>query len=284
MGRHGSAPVVASLRTLIPFLQARGLDVVLDSAVADLLPDLALPECPVEDMGQGCDLVVVVGGDGSMLRAARALAPFQVPVLGINRGNLGFLTDILPSEIEQQVEEVLAGRYRVESRFMLEAAVSREGERIGEGRAMNEVMLHPGETARMMVFALYIDGEFVYNQRSDGLIMATPTGSTAYALSAGGPIMHPHLDAMVLVPMFPHTLSSRPIVVDGNARLKLVLGAQTSASPHLSCDSQQLIPCEPGDEISVHKSPHPLRLVHPLNYNFYETCRSKLGWGTKLGE
>jgi NAD+ kinase len=243
-----------------------------------------LQQSTVKMMGQSCDLVIVVGGDGSLLGAARELAQSSVAVLGINRGNLGFLTDICPDEIEQKVGEVLRGEYHTEPRFLIEALVKRDGEPIGSGAALNDIILHPGQAARMIRFELYIEGQFAYSQRSDGLIVSTPTGSTAYALSGGGPIMHPRLDALVLVPVFPHTLTSRPIVVDGNSELKIVVAERNETHPLISCDGQHQIPCLPGDVISIRKKPHKLQLIHPLSYDFYESCRSKLGWGSKLGE
>jgi NAD+ kinase len=235
-------------------------------------------------MGEICDLVIVVGGDGSLLGAARALCRYNVPVLGVNRGGLGFLTDISPDELEARVGEVLAGQYLVENRFLLDAFVRRGDEQLGTSEALNDVVLHPGKSARMIEFELYVDGQFVYSQKSDGLIVATPTGSTAYALSAGGPIMHPKLDAVVLVPMFPHTLSSRPIVVDANSELKILISSQNGIYPQVSCDGQVHIACAPGDSITIRKKPQKLRLLHPLDHNFYAICRSKLGWSSRLTE
>ena len=179
--------------------------------------------CSRKMIGEVSDLIIVVGGDGSLLSAARTLARFDVPVLGVNRGRLGFLTDVSPDEIEQRVGEVLDGQYRIEKRFLLDVMVKHNGEPIGTADALNDVVVNSGTSAKMIEFELYIEGEFVYRQRSDGLIVSTPTGSTAYSLSGGGPIMHPKLDAIVLVPMFPHTLSSRPIVVDGNSEIKIVI-------------------------------------------------------------
>ncbi|MEH6826155.1 MAG: NAD(+) kinase [Motiliproteus sp.] len=284
VGRHGSAPVVQSLEHLIPFLQAEGLNVIIDRRISDVMPNHGLQQSTVKMMGQSCDLVIVVGGDGSLLGAARELAQSDVLVLGINRGNLGFLTDIAPDEIEQKVGEVLRGDYHAEPRFLIETVVKRAGEPVGSGAALNDIILHPGQAAKMIRFELYIEGQFVYSQRSDGLIVSTPTGSTAYALSGGGPIMHPRLDALVLVPIFPHTLTSRPIVVDGNVEIKIVLAERNDTHPLISCDGQHQILCQPGDVISIRKKPHRLQLIHPLSYDYYESCRSKLGWGSKLGE
>ena len=284
VGRLGSSTVIQSLALLVPFLQEQGANVIIDTAVAELVSEFGLQKSTLKMMGESCDLVIVIGGDGTLLGAARELAPYKVPVLGVNRGNLGFLTDIKPGQICEKIAEVLNGRYTLENRFLIDAFVKRKGQPIGEGCALNDVILHPGKAARLIRFDLYIDGEFVYNQRSDGLIIATPTGSTAYSLSGGGPIMHPKLDALVLVPMFPHTLSSRPIVVDGNVELKIVVDERNETYPNISCDGQTNIVCAPGDVITIRKKPQKLRLIHPLSYNFYETCRSKLGWSTKLGD
>ena len=280
IGRLGSGKVVDTLKRLKRFLLDNGHSVILEDAVADLLPGHQLQVCSRKMMGEICDLVIVVGGDGSLLGAARALCRYNVPVLGVNRGGLGFLTDISPDELEARVGEVLAGQYSVEKRFLLDVFVRRGDEQLGTSEALNDVVLHPGKSARMI--ELYIDGQFVYSQKSDGLIVATPTGSTAYSLSAGGPIMHPKLDAMVLVPMFPHTLSSRPIVVDANSELKIIISKQNGIYPQVSCDGQVHIACAPGDSLTIRKKPQKLRLLHPLDHNFYAICRSKLGWSSRL--
>jgi NAD+ kinase len=279
IGRLGSAQVLDTIRRLKKFLIERHLHVILEDTIAEVLPGHGLQTCSRKLLGEVCDMVVVVGGDGSMLGAARALAGCQIPVLGINRGSLGFLTDIKPDELEVKVAEVLEGRFLEESRFLLEAEVRRHGEAIGQGDALNDVVLHPGKSTKMIEFELFIDGHFVCSQKADGLIVATPTGSTAYSLSAGGPIMHPKLDAMVIVPMYPHTLSSRPIVVDGNSELKIVVADDLAIYPLVSCDGQNHFTCAPGDTITVAKKPQKLRLIHPLDHNYYEACRTKLGWG-----
>ena len=284
IGRLGSGKVVDTLKRLKRFLLDSGHTVILEDAVADLLPGHNLQVCSRKMMGEICDLVIVVGGDGSLLGAARALCRYNVPVLGVNRGGLGFLTDISPDELEARVGRVLAGEYMMETRFLLDAIVRRDEEQLGSSEALNDVVLHPGKSARMIEFELHIDGQFVYSQKSDGLIVATPTGSTAYSLSAGGPIMHPKLEAMVLVPMFPHTLSSRPIVVDSNSELKIIVSKQSGIYPQVSCDGQVHITCAPGDSLTIRKKPHKLRLLHPLDHNFYGICREKLGWSSRLTE
>lgn len=283
IGRLGSPQVLDTVRRLKTFLLERDINVILEDAIAEVLPNHGLQVSSRNSMGESCDLVIVVGGDGSLLGAARAMARHKVPVLGINRGSLGFLTDIRPDELEDKVGEVLEGRYLMETRFLLEAEVRRRGEAIGQGDALNDVVLHPGKSTRMIEFELHIDGQFVCSQKSDGLIIASPTGSTAYALSAGGPIMHPKLDAIVVVPMYPHTLSSRPIVVSGNSELKVVVSSEMEMYPQVSCDGQLHFYCAPGDTLKVFKKPRKLRLIHPLDHNYYEICRSKLGWGSRLG-
>ncbi|WP_444907900.1 NAD(+) kinase [Microbulbifer sp. SSSA008] len=280
VGRTESESTVVSLKRLMSFLEGEGYTVVLEEGTAASVMEHRVRVSKKEKLGELCDLVIVVGGDGSLLGAARALARFSVPLLGINRGRLGFLTDITPDQVEQKVGEVLSGKYMAESRFLLDMSLTRNGKPIGEGSALNDVVLHPGELIRMIEFDLYIDGQFVYTQRSDGLIISTPTGSTAYALSGGGPIMHPKLDAIVLVPLNPHTLSSRPIVVEGSSEIKIVVSDHSISNPHVTCDGHDQIITKSGDVVRVHKKPHRLTLVHPIEHSFYEACRSKLGWGS----
>ncbi|MCV6606434.1 MAG: NAD(+) kinase, partial [Porticoccaceae bacterium] len=239
--------------------------------------------CECQEFADCIDLAILVGGDGSMLSAARQMVDFDVPLLGINRGRLGFLNDIYPDEIGPRVREVLAGNYIESTRFLLETTTTRNGQPIGDGIALNDVVLHPGQSVRMMEFELYIDGHFVNSQRSDGLIVATPTGSTAYALSGGGPILNPDLDAIVLVPMNPHTLSSRPIVVPGNSEIEIRVSDLNELHPFVTCDGQNHVETEPGDVIRIRKKAKQLRLIHPSDHNFYEICRSKLGWGSRVG-
>lgn len=283
IGRLGSTQVVETIRRLKRFFMDRHLHVILDQDIAEVIPGHGLQVASKKVMGEICDLVIVVGGDGSMLGAAREMARYRVPVAGINRGSLGFLTDIRPDEVEEKLSEVLSGNYTSETRFLLETEVRRQGNPIGQGDALNDVVLHPGKSTRMIEFELYIDGQFVSSQKSDGLIVATPTGSTAYALSAGGPIMHPKLDALVVVPMYPHTLSSRPIVVAGNSELKIVIASDMQIYPQVSCDGQNHFTCAPGDTVTIRKKTQKLRLIHPMDYNYYEVCRTKLGWSSRLG-
>ncbi|WP_371877044.1 NAD(+) kinase [Microbulbifer sp. 2205BS26-8] len=278
IGRTENNSAVLSLKRLMTFLEGKGFSVVLEKETSLSVPNHKARVSTRDKLGELCDMVIVVGGDGSLLGAARVLAKYNVPLLGINRGRLGFLTDITPDEIEQKVGEVLAGKYLVESRFLLDMSVTRDGKLVGKGSALNDVVIHPGEFIRMIELDLYIDNQFVYTQRSDGLIISTPTGSTAYALSGGGPIMHPKLDAISVVPLNPHTLSSRPIVVEGSSEFKIIIGRQNIANPHVTCDGHDQIITEPGNVIRIHKKPDRLTLIHPIGHNFYEICRSKLNW------
>lgn len=282
-----SERAVYSLERLIRFLQSQERAYILEEETARLLTDPALASAAcqrlaLDALGQNTDLIIVVGGDGSMLGGARALVDSGVPLLGVNRGRLGFLTDILPDDIETKVGEVLAGQYLAEDRFLLDVTISQQGHNGDMGSALNDVVLHPGEFIRMLEFEIYVDDHFVTSQRADGIIVSTPTGSTAYALSGGGPILHPRLDAIDLVPMNPHTLSSRPMVVPGNSTVKILVGEHNHAIPQVSCDGQLHLPARPGCEILIRKKPEQLHLIHPKDHNFYERCRSKLGWGGHL--
>ncbi len=287
IGHLNNERAVYSLKRLIRFLQQLGKNYVLEAETAGQINDKQLIDsaaqlATMETLGQICDLVIVVGGDGSLLRGARALAEHQVPLLGVNRGRLGFLTDITPDDIENKVNDVLSGKFISEKRFLLDMQVQRDGEVIAHADALNDVVLHPGQFIHMLQFEIHVDGTFVTSQRSDGVIVSTPTGSTAYSLSGGGPLLHPTLDAIVLVPMNPHTLSSRPIVVSGQSEIVLAVGEHNRAQPMVSCDGHSHLDVQTGDKILIRKKPKQIELLHPLDYNFYERCRSKLGWGGHL--
>ena len=279
-GQHKSSQ--ETLNRLLKLLQSRGHPVLVEPRLASLLEDGSAQEANRDEIGKSCDLVIVVGGDGSMLSAARTMSGHGTPVLGVNRGRLGFLTDITPDDIETRVAEVLDGDYTSEERFLLEAKVVRDGETVGRADALNDVVVNSGTSAQMIEFDLHIDDIFVYRQRADGLIVSTPTGSTAYSLSGGGPIMHPALDAVVLVPMFPHTLSSRPIVVNGNSRICIDIYESNTMHPPVTCDGQVNMTAQPGDAVHIYKKTSRLQLIHPCQHSFYASCRDKLRWGSSL--
>ncbi|MFP6807893.1 MAG: NAD(+) kinase [Pseudomonadales bacterium] len=283
VARTGSPLVLESLKRVEKFLRSQEVEIILEDLVARMLDDSKLRVCTHAEMGECCDLVIAVGGDGNILGAARTLAPFGTPLLGINRGRLGFLADVSPDEIELRVGEVLAGDYTIEEHFLLEGEVIVDGVKEVTS-ALNEIILHSALMAKMMEFDLYIDDAFVYRQNSDGLIVSSPTGSTAYALSAGGPIMHPSLDAMVLVPMFPHTLTSRPLVVPGNSELKIVIDSTYGTDAKVSFDSQLEFAIKPGESVIIRKQKEKLKLIHPPGHSFYGVCRSKLDWASRVGD
>lgn len=236
-----------------------------------------------KQIGEEADLVIVIGGDGNMLGMARRLAHYGVPLIGINRGNLGFLTDIAPQTAFEQLHSCLErGEFIIEERFLLEAKIERNGKIIETSNALNEIVVHSSQIAKTIDFEVSIDGKFAFSQRSDGLIIATPTGSTAYSLSAGGPILTPNLNAIALVPMNPHSLSSRPLVVDGDSHISLRFARYNLPNLALSCDSQELFSFTPEDRIIVQKSPNRLKLLHLTDYNYFNVLGSKLGWLSKL--
>lgn len=271
-----------TLLSLYHFLLSFDVEILVEERVAPALNLANVKAADLVDLGKLCDLVIVVGGDGNMLGAARTLARFDVAVIGVNRGNLGFLTDLSPESFQEPLSKVLQGDYYAEKRHLLEIEVVREGVVKSSNSAVNEAVLHADKVAHMIEFEAYINGEFVFSQRSDGLIVSTPTGSTAYSLSGGGPIMTPELDAMSLVPMFPHTLSSRPLVVSGTAEIRLKVAPSNDAHLQISCDSHVILAVMPGDDIIIRKHPRPLVLIHPPGYSYYHVLRNKLGWGAKL--
>lgn len=285
IGRVANPGVKETLKTLINYLHQLDKKMLIEVETAAPLNDDSLLTVKRDQLGKKCDLVIVVGGDGSLLSAAHTLVYDEVPVLGINRGSLGFLTDIHPTELVK-IKAILDGNFILEKRFLLTAKLELHGQSLsstfGQGLALNEFALIPDANPHMMEFEIYIDGKFVSSQRSDGLIIATPTGSTAYALSGGGPILHPGLDAMVLVSMFPHTLSVRPLVINGNQEILIIITPNNTTSPRLACDGQTYTNTPPGSHITIKKNTQQLHLVHPEDYDYYETLRSKLHWGQKL--
>ena len=270
--------VPRTLAQVAAFLRGRGCELLADEATASQAPGLEAAPCPPGRLGCETDLVVVVGGDGTFLRAARTVAESGVPLLGINLGRLGFLVDVSPDEIAERLGEVLAGHYVEDRRALLHARVLRDGAVLHESDALNDVVVHKADVARMIEVETYIDGRFVCAQRADGLIVSTPTGSTAYALSGGGPILHPALDALVLVPICPHTLSNRPIVVSGGSRVEVVVGGWHHPDAAVTCDGQDLFHLQPGDRVEIRRREQPVRLLHPPGYDPYEILRRKLGW------
>ena len=284
IGKHRDNEVIETLHSLITCLQLNKRHIIVETETAEPLKKLKLPTAHKDKIGSKCDLLIVVGGDGSLLKGARAAIEYKIPVVGINRGTFGFLTDIKPADIEKKVNAILEGKYREEKRFLLDTSFTQEGQPKTLRPSLNEVVISAMDTAQMIHLEIYIDNVFMCSQLSDGLIIATPTGSTAYALSAGGPILHPKLSAIVLIPKFPHTLSSRPIVIDSNHTIKLVLSLNTKTDVSVTCDGKTLAILKGGDTITVRKKRKYVKLIHPFDYNYYETLRNKLGWGRRLAK
>lgn len=282
IGRQRSGESITTLTDLISHLQQKHYDLILEEETANLIGNKSLPSYPRNEFGKHCDLAIVVGGDGSILNAAKAVVDHNVPVLGINRGRLGFLADIHPNELTSRLDAVLSGEFVSEQRFLLDVSVLHDNTTIHSDAALNDVVLMPGDYAHMIEFDIFIDDQLVCGERADGQIIATPTGSTAYALSGGGPILHPSLDAIVMVPMFSHTLSARPIVINSNSKIDILIAEGSETSPRISCDGQDRLPIAPGDILHVTKKATKLTLLHPINYNYFTTLREKLHWQTKL--
>ena len=277
IGRPDKSSVVETLSLIHDHLLNLGLHPVFDTETAQLVPYENTQTVSRNLLGEVVDLVIVVGGDGSLLHAARALVKHNTPVVGVNRGRLGFLTDIKPTEVIFKLDQVLKGEFQLDRRFLLEMEIRSKGQSIYEAIALNDIVLHSGRSVHMIDFDLHIDSQYVYRQHSDGLIVSTPTGSTAYALSGGGPIVHPSMDAISLVPMHPHTLSSRPIVVGGQSEIKIMI-RENRVLPMVSADGQHSVSLSVGDSLHIRKHPFKLNLRHPPGYDFDMACRTKLGW------
>lgn len=279
IGKHGDPSVKETLRRLCDYLTEKGCEVMLEETTGKLLDGSPLPSLPEIDLPGRCDLVIVVGGDGTLLHSARALASQNAPLLGINLGRLGFLVDISPDQMLPHLDAILDGHYEQEHRFLLEVSMGDESSPKQTILAFNDVVLHKWNIARMIEFETFVDGQFVNDQRSDGLIVSTPTGSTAYALSGGGPLLHPTLNAIVMVPICPHTLSNRPIVVDGDSEIEIRLNASHTEDVQITCDGQSTLPLMPGESVRIRKAEQQVRLIHPEGYDYYSILRAKLGWG-----
>ncbi|MBS1209811.1 MAG: ppnK [Proteobacteria bacterium] len=277
VGKYQSADVAEALARMAGFLQARGVEVWLEANTAEAIGHAgAARVADFEEIGEGADLVIVMGGDGTMLTAARALAGHTLPLVGVNQGRLGFLTDVPHDTMLERVGEILDGQYLRERRALLEAEVWRNGERVFSTMALNDIVLSRGEIGRMIEFELHVDGEYIYTQRSDGMIVSTPTGSTAYALAANGPILHPRLAGIVLVPLCPHALTYRPLALAQESMVELVILGPRDGVVH--CDGQTLFEARAGDSLRVLRSQQGVTLLHPEGYSYFAVLREKLHW------
>lgn len=282
IAKRGAVEIRDTLNNLIRYLQDKRRTVIVDECCADILGATDLETTSATELGRRCDLVISVGGDGTMLKAVHKLSGHDVPLLGINLGRLGFLADIPAGAIAEHLDSILDGQYDEDQRYMLRGTVERQGKTIHECEAVNDIIIQKWNTARLIEFDTHINGTLVNCQRSDGLIVSTPTGSTAYALSSGGPILHPRVDAILLVPICPHNLSNRPIVVDGDARIEITVTSTEAGLARLTADGDSLLDLAPGDRLLIHKKDKSIRLIHPADYEHFRLLRTKLHWGREL--
>jgi NAD+ kinase len=279
IGRFSDARVAESALTLLPHLRKRGVRALLPEHDPLAAPPELVTRIPEDQIADQADLVVAVGGDGTLLYAARLVAHRGVPLIGINRGRLGFLTDVLPQDMIASVDAALDGHCERDDRSLLEARLIRSTGVTTTALALNDVVLHKWETGRMLDFETWIDGAFVNSHGGDGLVVASATGSTAYALSCGGPIIAPHLDVLVLAPISPHTLSDRPIIVSARSVIAVTLVDRPDTRAQVTCDGVLLGELRHGDRLEVHPTARKLTLLHPKKFEYYRLLRSKLRWG-----
>jgi len=280
IGKYKSHEIAEPLLELSRFLQGRGVRVLLDPLTAAYVVRNHLEVLPLEESGKLADLAIVIGGDGTMLNIARTLAPFDVALVGVNQGRLGFLTDLSIDTMFETIGAMLDGKFVTESRMLLACQVLRGEDCVMEALAFNDTSISKGADGGLIELEVRIDGQFIYGLRADGLIVATPTGSTAYALSAGGPILHPALSVFSLVPVCPHTLSNRPIAMSADASIEVLMRKCAAAQVHI--DSHSHYELMPGDRIRIHRYSRSIRLLHPIGHNYYHMLREKLHWSETL--
>jgi NAD+ kinase len=276
IGKHGASGIHETLLELADFLQSIGRTVIVESDTAKELKDSRLTSFDLEEICRRADLAIVVGGDGTMLGIARQLASFKVPLIGVNLGRLGFMTDIPKERMLPLLQDIFEGQLASEKRSLLEGVILRGEQTIFKALAFNDIVVSRTAAAGMVELRVEVDGHFMYNQRSDGLILSTPTGSTAYALSAGGPILHPELDGIVLVPIAPHSLSNRPIVLSGSCEIVIRLASGYEGS--VNFDMQSITNLQQHDKVIVRRSEHAITFLHPVGWSYYDTLREKLHW------
>ncbi len=280
IAKDSSVAVKDTVQQLVDFLKTKKCTLIYDKSTIDIIENA--PYISREALAEKVDLAIIVGGDGTFLSAVRSLANFNTPILGINLGRLGFLVDISPDTMLQHLDEIIHGHYIEESRFLLHAKIERNGEVIEQADAFNDVVIHIRDVARMIEFETFINGQFVNLQRSDGLVVSTPTGSTAYALSSGGPLLHSTLDAMAIVSICPHTLTNRPLVINSNSTVEVIIGNSQQSTSQVTFDGQTAFDIKPGDKIIIYKKTNNIKIIHPNNYDYYHILREKLHWSELL--
>lgn len=279
IGKLNDARVAPTLRAVCRHLQRRGCQVLVDRASASAANGGGVRAVSRAALARHSDLAVVIGGDGTLLNAGRTLAPASVPILGVNQGRLGFMVDVAPEDFRATLDEVLKGRYVRERRLLLDAQI-RRGRRVrGPFLAINDVVVRNHTAVRMLEFETWLDDEFISQHRADGLIVSTPTGSTAYALSGGGPVLHPGLEALTVVPICPHTFSDRPLVIGADREVRIVLTGARGTRAMCTCDGQSNEILIAGDRVEIRRSPYVLELIHPRSYRYFNILRNKLHWG-----
>ncbi|MBI0006388.1 NAD(+) kinase [Gilliamella sp. W8126] len=268
-------------QVLYDWLVNLGIAVLVEDRLAQYIKLPSNVYASLDTIGEQADLAIVVGGDGNMLRSARHLSHYKIKVIGVNRGNLGFLTDISHDHVIEQLTPVIKGEYDEDSRFLLEVSIYSDGQLINSGFAVNEIVVTPNTVAHMIDYDVYINERNAFSQRADGLIIATPTGSTAYSLSAGGPILAPHLDALIITPMFPHSLAVRPLVIKSDDPIHLKFPT-TALDLNIACDSQIILPVRPTQDVIIRRSNYEFNLIHTKDYDYFNNLSSKLGWSQKM--
>jgi NAD+ kinase len=280
IGKYQSREIVESLSLLAKNLHDRGVEVLVDEAAASLSGALAAPDiwtpCALAGIGERADAAIVLGGDGTMLNAARHLARHRVPLVGVNQGRLGFMTDIARADMLTCVDDLLAGRFVAENRLLLSGAIMRGGQAVASNVALNEIVVDKGAIGRLIDFDLSVDGEFLYNLRSDGVIVSTPTGSTAYSLSANGPVLHPQVSGIALVPLCPHSLTNRPVLVGDRNVIEIRIVRADDSRAHF--DGQVAFDMKPGDVMRIRRSEDSVCFLHPPGYSYFAMLREKLHW------
>ncbi len=278
-GKRAAPGVEKALRALFAYLEARSVSVLCDQSTAKHLPDLNLKPLSTDELAARSDLIIVVGGDGTLLLAGRIAAVHDVPLLGINLGRLGFMVDVTPDDMARSLDQVLGGDYVRDERLMLSTTLLNNDHEPSPVIALNDTVVRNRDFARVLEFDTYIDGEFISHHRADGIIIATPTGSTAYALSGGGPVLHPALNSLALVPICPHTLSDRPLIVSADHMIEVVVSEEISTEALVTCDGQWNHELKAGDRVRIQRAPHTLQIIHPPGYDYFTLLRNKLGWG-----
>jgi NAD+ kinase len=271
-----------TLVQIVGLIEARGLTALVEATTRDGSGLTDVPGHSLAAIGKAADVALVLGGDGTFLGVARELAPYRIPLIGINLGRLGFVTDIALDQVDEVLPEMLAGRVETDQRAQLDAEILRAGQQVFHARALNDVVVSRGVAGGMVEFTVRVDGVTMANQRGDGVILATPTGSTAYALSANGPILHPSLRGLVLVPVAPQTLSNRPIVLPDDVVVEVEITDVRDASAHF--DMQSFTSLQPGDIVRARRSADVVTVLHPVGYNYYATLRQKLHWNVMPSE